>query len=189
MENIILIGMPGSGKSTVGVLLAKAMGYGFVDVDLVIQRREGALLQESLDTRGVDAFLDAEEAAVLSLDCARCVIAPGGSAVCREGAARRLKELGTVVYLKVPLAELEERIQNLSSRGIAMEPGQTLADVLAARAPLYDKYADLTVDCGGQTLAQTAERVRLLLADRAGKSPSPQGKDVGRAEDTSALNE
>ena len=108
--------------------------------------------------------------------------------MCREGAARRLKELGTVVYLKVPLAELEERIQNLSSRGIAMEPGQTLADVLAARAPLYDKYADLTVDCGGQTLAQTAERVRLLLADRAGKSPSPQGKDVGRAEDTSALN-
>ena len=88
MENIILIGMPGSGKSTVGVLLAKSLGYGFVDVDLLIQQREGALLQEILDERGVDAFLDAEEKAVLSLDCDRCVIAPGGSAVCREGAAQ-----------------------------------------------------------------------------------------------------
>ena len=183
MENIILIGMPGSGKSTVGVLLAKALGYDFVDVDLVIQRREGALLQEILDARGVDAFLDAEEQAVLSLDCDRCVIAPGGSAVCRESAARRLKALGTVIYLQVPLEELSSRIQNLSTRGIAMEPGQTLSDVLASRAPLYDKYADLTVDCGGQTLAQTARQVRELLELRAGGSPSPQGRHVGRAED------
>ena len=166
MENIILIGMPGSGKSTVGVLLAKALGYDFVDVDLVIQRREGALLQEILDARGVEAFLDAEEQAVLSLDCDRCVIAPGGSAVCRESAARRLKALGTVIYLQVPLEELSSRIQNLSTRGIAMEPGQTLSDVLASRAPLYDKYADLVIDCGGgQTLAQTAQTVRERLEE------------------------
>ena len=189
MENIILIGMPGSGKSTVGVLLAKALGYDFVDVDLVIQRREGALLQEILDARGVEAFLDAEEQAVLSLDCDRCVIAPGGSAVCRERAARRLKALGTVIYLQVPLEELSSRIQNLSTRGIAMEPGQTLSDVLASRAPLYDKYADLTVQCGGQTLAQTARQVRELLTLRAGGSPSPQGRYVGRAENSSALNQ
>lgn len=160
MENVILIGMPGSGKSTVGVLLAKALGYGFLDVDLVIQQQEGALLQDILDSRGVEAFLDAEEKAVCSVACAGNVIAPGGSAVCREKAALHLKSLGPVVYLKVPLEELSVRIQNLSTRGIAMELGQTLADVMAYRAPLYDKYADLVIDCGhGQTLAQTARHV------------------------------
>ena len=183
MKNVVLIGMPGSGKSTVGVLLAKALGYDFLDVDLVIQKREHALLQDILDRRGLDAFLQAEEDAVCSVSCENTVIAPGGSAVCREKAARHLKALGPVVYLKVPLAELSGRIQNLSTRGIAMEPGQTLADVLASRAPLYDKYADLTVDCGGQTLAQTARQVRELLELRAGGSPSPQGRHVGRAED------
>lgn len=161
MKNIVLIGMPGSGKSTVGVLLAKAMGYDFVDIDLVIQHREGALLQELLDTRGTAAFLDAEEAAVCSVQCQDSIIAPGGSAICREKAAEHLRSLGPVVYLKTPLEELERRIRNLSSRGIAMEPGQTLADVMAFRAPLYDKYADLVVDCPmGQTPDQT---VRLVM--------------------------
>ena len=107
MDNLVLIGMPGSGKSTVGVLLAKALGLSFVDVDLVIQRREGALLQEILDTQGAEAFLDAEEEAVLSLQCQNAVIAPGGSAVCREKGALYLKELGRVIYLRVPLEELE----------------------------------------------------------------------------------
>ncbi len=163
MENIVLIGMPGSGKSTVGVLLAKALGYSFLDVDLAIQQQEGALLQEILDRRGVDAFLDAEERAVCSVSCTRHVIAPGGSAVCREKAALHLKSLGPVVYLKVPLEELSTRIQNLSTRGIAMQPGQSLADVMAYRAPLYDKYADLIVDCGReQSLAQTV----LLVLDK-----------------------
>lgn len=166
VDNIVLIGMPGSGKSTVGVLLAKALGYSFLDVDLVIQRQEGALLQDILDTRGVDAFLDAEEKAVCSVQCREHVIAPGGSAVCREKAALHLKSLGPVVYLKVPLEELTQRIQNLSTRGIAMQPGQTLADVMAYRAPLYDKYADLVIDCGsGQTLAQTAQQVLDRLRD------------------------
>lgn len=160
MGNVTLIGMPGSGKSTVGVLLAKFLGYGFLDVDLVIQQQQDALLQEILDRRGVAAFLDAEEQAVLGLQCDEHVIAPGGSAVCRERAALHLKELGPVVYLRVELEELQRRIQNLSTRGIAMEPGQTLADVMAIRAPLYDKYADLIIDCpAGQSLAQTAQMV------------------------------
>ncbi len=160
MGNVTLIGMPGSGKSTVGVLLAKFLGYGFLDVDLVIQQQQDALLQEILDRRGVAAFLDAEEQAVLGLQCDEHVIAPGGSAVCRERAALHLKELGPVVYLRVELEELQRRIQNLSTRGIAMEPGQTLADVMAMRAPLYDKYADLIIDCpAGQSLAQTAQMV------------------------------
>ncbi len=169
MDNIILTGMPGSGKSTIGVLLAKAMGYQFLDVDLLIQEREGALLQEILDGRGVDAFLDAEEAAVRSLDCRRTVIAPGGSAVCRERAARHLSQLGLIVYLNVSLEELTRRIRNLSSRGIAMQPGQTLADVMAYRDPLYRKYAGLVVDCpDGQVLDQTA-RLVLERLRRAGQ--------------------
>ena len=160
MKNIVLIGMPGSGKSTVGVLIAKALGYGFVDVDLVIQQREGALLQDILNTRGTAAFLEAEENAVLSLNCRSSVIAPGGSAICRPGAAEHLRELGPVVYLKVPLEELENRIRNLATRGIAMEPGQTLEDVYNFRAPLYDKYADLVIDCPvGQNLDQTVQQV------------------------------
>lgn len=169
LDNIILTGMPGSGKSTIGVLLAKALGYQFLDVDLVIQEREGALLQEILNTRGTQAFLEAEERAVLSLDCRHTVIAPGGSAVCRDGAARRLNALGLMVYLNVPLEELTRRIRNMSSRGIAMEPGQTLADVLACRDPLYRKYADLIVDCPeGQPLEQTVQLVRAALRERGG---------------------
>ena len=156
MENVVLVGMPGSGKSTVGVLLAKALGFGFLDVDLVIQQQEDALLQDIIDTRGVDYFLRAEEDAVCSVRCRHHVISPGGSAVCREDAALHLKDLGPVVYLRVPLEELARRIHNMSSRGIAMEPGQTLSDVMAHRAPLYERYADLIVDCPeGQSLEQT----------------------------------
>ena len=167
MDNIILIGMPGSGKSTVGVLLAKALGYDFLDTDLVIQQREGQLLQEILDQRGVEYFLEAEEAAIASVHCRRTVIGPGGSAVCRPGAIGHLKELGPVVYLRVPMEELNRRITNLSSRGIAMEPGQTLADVMAYRAPLYEQYADFTVDCPpGQELGETMAAVRRLLAEK-----------------------
>lgn len=164
MDNVILIGMPGSGKSTVGVLLAKALGFRFLDTDLVIQDREGQLLQDILDSHGVEYFLNVETAAIQSVHCTRTVIAPGGSAVCREDAIRHLKTLGPVVYLRVPMEELQKRIKNLSSRGVAMEPGQTLADVMAYRAPLYEQYADLTVDVlPGQELADTVQHVLALL--------------------------
>ena len=159
MDNITLIGMPGSGKSTVGVLLAKTLGCGFLDTDLLIQQREGALLQDIIDQKGVAYFLQAEEEAVRAVNCRRHVIAPGGSVVCRPGAMKHLKELGAVVYLRLPLDELAARIQNMSTRGIAMEPGQTLAGVYAHRTPLYETYADHTVDCAGQTLEQTVQAV------------------------------
>ncbi len=166
MDNITLIGMPGSGKSTVGVLLAKALGYDFLDTDLLIQQREGQLLQDLLDQRGVERFLDAEEAAVRSVQCSRTVIAPGGSVVCRPGAIEHLRALGPVIYLYVPMEELRLRVTNLSTRGIAMEPGQDLADVMAARAPLYEKYADLTVThLPGQSLGETMLDVREKLRE------------------------
>lgn len=167
MENVILIGMPGSGKSTVGVLLAKDLGFGFLDTDLVIQQQQGLLLQDILDRQGVDYFLSAEETAIRTVRCRRTVIAPGGSAVCRPGAMDHLKALGPVVYLRVPMDELRRRLQNLATRGIAMEPGQTLDDVLVQRTPLYQRYADLTVDCpAGQTLAQTTKLVLDLVKGR-----------------------
>ena len=166
MDNIILIGMPGSGKSTVGVVLAKALGMGFVDVDLLIQAREGALLQELIDRRGVERFLDLERDAILSLSCRGTVVAPGGSCVCREESIAHMRELGTVVYLSLPLEDVTGRIRNLSSRGIALSPGQTLADVYRYRAPLYEKCAHITVPAGGQSLAETVEAVKNALAAR-----------------------
>ena len=163
MKNITLIGMPGSGKSTVGVLLAKALGFGFLDTDLLIQQREGALLQELLDSRGLNAFLDAEEAAIRSIACTGCIIAPGGSAVCRPGAIGHLRTLGRVVYLKLPLETLARRIENITTRGIAMAPGETLAHIYDYRLPLYRKYADLTVEVERQTLEETVAHVLSAL--------------------------
>ena len=166
MDNITLIGMPGSGKSTVGVLLAKAMGYNFLDLDLLIQQREGMLLQDILDHRGVEYFLNREAEIIRSVRCSRTVLAPGGSAVCREEGMAHLKDLGPVVYLRVPMEELNRRIKNLSSRGIAMNPGESLSDVLAFRAPLYEKYADLTVDVlSGQELGYTMHEVLRRLRE------------------------
>ena len=164
MDNIILIGMPGSGKSTVGVVLAKALGLGFVDVDLLIQEREGALLQELIDSRGVERFLDLERDAICALDCRGTVAAPGGSCVCREESIAHMRRLGTVVYLQLSLAEVEGRIHNQASRGIALSPGQTLADVYRYRVPLYEKCAHITVPTGGQSLAGTVESVKRALA-------------------------
>lgn len=163
MNNIILIGMPGAGKSTLGVLLAKTLGYGFLDTDLVIQEREGELLQNLVDGLGVEGFLEVEADAICSVECQGAVIASGGSAVCRERAMLRLKELGRIVYLHLPLEELERRLNNISTRGIAMAPGQTLADIFAYRAPLYRKYADLTVDVGRQSLEETVGMVAEAL--------------------------
>ena len=173
--SVTLIGMPGSGKSTVGVLLAKALGFDFLDTDLVLQQQERALLQEILDRRGVPYFLDAEERAVRSVRRDRCVIAPGGSVVCRADAMEHLRALGPVLYLRVPLAELKRRIDNLDSRGIALEPGQTLEDIWSVRAPLYERYADAIVDAApGQT---TAEALSLALACLERLSVSPAHRE------------
>lgn len=168
MDNIIFIGMPGSGKSTVGVVVAKALGYAFLDVDLLIQQREGELLQQLLDRKGVEAFLDLEGEAIRSVDCRRTVIAPGGSCVCRHEAMEHLRTLGTVVYIQLSQEAVVSRIHNLATRGIALQPGQTLADVYNYRTPLYEKYAHITVPADGQTLVETVEAVKQALAEYQG---------------------
>ncbi|HIS51923.1 MAG TPA: shikimate kinase [Candidatus Onthomonas avicola] len=162
-DNIILIGMPGSGKSSVGVVLAKALGYHFLDVDLMIQHQEGALLQQILDTRGVDAFLDLERDVICALDCRRTVVAPGGSCICREASIEAMRALGTVVYLRLSPEEVERRIHNLATRGVALRPGQTMAALYQERAPRYERCAHLTVPVDGQTLGETVLAVREAL--------------------------
>lgn len=159
MENIILIGMPGSGKSTVGVLLAKALGFDFIDTDLALQQREGTLLQNIINERGTDVFLDLEQAAICSVQCKNAIVSPGGSCVCREQSMAHLKKLGRIVYLRLPLEEVETRLNNISTRGIAMEPGQTMKDLYDYRTPLYEQWADVTVDCAGQSLEETVSAV------------------------------
>lgn len=167
MDNIILIGMPGAGKSTVGVLLAKTLGYGFLDADLLIQQKEGALLQEILEKRGAEGFLDVEETVLRELDCRRTVIAPGGSAVCRERAIGHLKTLGPAVYLRLSCPALEERLANIKTRGVVMAPGQTIQDLYGQREALYRYYADCVVDEEGLTAEDTVyEIVRTLEAGR-----------------------
>lgn len=163
MENITLIGMPGSGKSTVGVVLAKTLGYSFLDVDLVIQERQGKLLQTLLNTLGTEGFLDLEGETIRSLCPRKTILAPGGSCVLRHDAMEHLKSLGRVVYLRLSYDALEGRIHNLATRGIAFAPGQTLKDVYRQRAPLYARYADLTIDADGQTLDETLARLRAAL--------------------------
>lgn len=166
MRNVTLIGMPGSGKSTVGVLLAKELGFSFVDTDLLIQRQEGDLLQNVLDRLGNARFLDTEAEVIAALDCTNTVIAPGGSAVLRDLGARRLKELGPVIYLKLPCDVLEKRLGNLATRGVTLEPGQTLQDLYDFREPYYEKYADAIVDADHPeiegTVRAVVEALRLL---------------------------
>ncbi len=163
MENLTLVGMPGSGKSTVGVVLAKTLGYSFLDVDLVIQERQGALLQELLDTHGDQGFLDIEGATIRSLSPQKTVLAPGGSCVLRSDAMAHLRSLGPIVYLRLSYPALERRINNLATRGIAFAPGQTLKDVYDQRCPLYEQWADLTVDADGQRLEDTLAAVTRAL--------------------------
>jgi len=161
--NIILIGMPGAGKSTIGVLLAKALGMAFIDTDLFLQASEGLLLQEIIDRSGVKAFLAAEERTLLYLGMEKAVIATGGSAVYGDKAMEHLKANGVAIYLHASLAELDKRLQNMTARGIAMPPGQDLAGLYRQRQPLYEKYADLTVDCDGKDIEGIVGEIAALV--------------------------
>jgi shikimate kinase len=146
--------MPGAGKSTIGVVLAKAANLGFLDTDVLLQERERRTLQQILEEEGFEGFCAAEERLILSLERRRCVIATGGSVVYSEAAMRRLASEGWIVYLQTPLEEIEKRVRNWSSRGVVMRPGGTLASLYKERAPLYERWADETIACAGRDLEE-----------------------------------
>jgi shikimate kinase len=158
-SNITLIGMPGVGKSTVGILLAKVTSRDFLDTDVCIQSHEGRQLQEILDADGRESFLRIEENHVLALDVRGHVIATGGSVVYSEAAMRHLRAAGVVVHLDLPCERIEDRIRNMGSRGIVKERGQTVCALYAEREPLYRKHADMTVNCAGLNHEQVVARI------------------------------
>lgn len=162
--NIILIGMPGCGKSTVGVILAKVMGMEFCDTDIVIQQKEGRKLQDIINSDGNDAFLKCEEKALLTLDVDGAVIATGGSAIYSEAAMTHLKKGGKVVYLKVSETEIERRLADFAARGVAIKDGMTVKDLYNERIPLYEKYADITVKGEGSDIPAVIGKIAEELA-------------------------
>ena len=153
-DNVILIGMPGAGKSTIGVVLAKKIGFHFVDSDLVIQSYEGRLLHEIIQQDGVEGFLAIENKVNSSLWEKNAIIATGGSAVYGKQAMNHFVEIGTVVYLKLPYEEIKERLGDLNERGVVLKPEQTLKMLYEERIELYEKYADVIVDCAGKSIRE-----------------------------------
>ena len=159
MNNIILIGMPGAGKSTIGVVLAKKIGSEFIDSDIVIQNRYTKILQELINEYGTDGFEKIENDVNKSLNPQNSVIATGGSAIYGKEAMEHFDSIGTVVYLNLPYEEIEQRLGNLEERGVTIKKGQTLKDLYNERTPLYKKYANLTIDCQGKTIREIVEEI------------------------------
>lgn len=158
-SNIVLIGMPGVGKSTVGVILAKVLGYQFVDADLVIQEEEGKLLKEIIEEVGTEGFIQVENRVNSSLDVKHSIIATGGSVVYGKEAMEHLKEIGTVVYLRLPFEVLDQRLCDIKGRGVVLKDGQTLQDLFEERTPLYEQYADVIVDEYQLNVEETVEKI------------------------------
>lgn len=167
-KNLVLIGMPGAGKSTIGVLLAKRLGLDFLDTDILIQNREGMTLQEIVDSVGPARFRQIEEQVLGGLRVNRSVIATGGSAVYGTKAMLNLSVNGLIIYLSCPLRVIEQRVNNHDTRGLARTPGQTLEDLFRERAPLYGQYADITVEIGDELPEQVVERVVHSFDERLG---------------------
>lgn len=163
-KNITLIGMPASGKSTVGVLLAKRLGYSFVDCDILIQEQEGRLLKEIIAEDGLEGFMEIENQVNASLQVTRSVIAPGGSVIYGKEAMEHLKEISLIVYLKLSYEELESRLGNLVDRGVVLRDGMTLLDLYNERVVYYEKYADITIDeAGAKSAGETVDILRAML--------------------------
>lgn len=156
-SNIVLIGMPGVGKSTVGVILAKVLGYQFLDADLLIQEQEGKLLKDIIAEVGTDGFIQVENRVNASINCNRTIIATGGSVIYGQEAMEHLKEIGTVVYLEVPFSILEKRLSDIKGRGVVLKDGQTLYDLFMERTPLYEKYADVRISEEGLGVEETVD--------------------------------
>lgn len=159
-NNVILTGMPGAGKSTVGVVLAKKLGYRFWDSDLVIQEQTGKLLYQLIEELGEAGFLALENKINAGIQVSHSVIATGGSAVYGKEAMEHFRETGKIVYLKLSYEELEDRLGDLHERGVVLKPGFTLKDLYDERVPLYEKYADITLDCSEKSIRQVMEEIR-----------------------------
>lgn len=166
-KNIVLIGMPGVGKSTAGVILAKVVGYQFIDADLLIQQQEGRLLHEIISQEGTDGFIAIENRVNSQIDVQEAVIATGGSVVYGEEAMEHLKEIGVVVYLKLSYEILEERLNDIQGRGVVLKEGQDLRGLYEERTQLYEKYADIIIDEEGldveETVARLSEACKVFL--------------------------
>ena len=162
-NNIVLIGMPGAGKSTIGVVLAKTLGMQFVDTDLTIQNEYDATLQKIIQKYGDDGFRKIENDVISKVNVSKTVIATGGSAVYGNEAMEHLKESATIVYLELSEKNIESRLGDLAARGITMKSGQTLEDLYTERVPLYKKYADITINCDGKNIQQSIELCIKLL--------------------------
>ena len=158
-DNIVLIGMPGVGKSTVGVILAKVMGYQFIDADIVIQQQEGRLLHEIIEEEGTEGFIQVENRVNASLSASHAIIATGGSVVYGKEAMEHLREIGTVVYLEVSFPVLEKRLAGIKGRGVVLKEGQNLYDLYLERTPLYESYADIRISETGLDIEQTVEQI------------------------------
>ena len=159
MNNIILIGMPGAGKSTVGVVLAKNMGYKFIDSDIVIQEKYGILLHQIIEKYGTNGFNDIENKVNSELTADNSIIATGGSVVYGKEAMEHLKSIGTVVYLKLPYTSIKRRLGDLNKRGVSLEKGETLKTLYEKRIPLYEKYADITIDCNKKSIRSIVHEI------------------------------
>ena len=166
MNNITLIGMPGAGKSTIGVVLAKVLGYQFLDSDLLIQKQEKRRLSEIIEEEGYKGFKDVENRVNASIEAENTVIATGGSVVYCEEAMEHLKSIGTVVYLKLSLNALSKRLVNLKGRGVLLREGQTLTNLYEERTPLYEKYADIVIDEEGKDLEASLEILLKTLKEK-----------------------
>lgn len=166
MNNITLIGMPGAGKSTIGVVLAKVLGYQFLDSDLLIQKQEKRRLSEIIEEEGYKGFKDVENRVNSSIEAENTVIATGGSVVYCEEAMEHLKSIGTVVYLKLSLNALSKRLGNLKGRGVLLREGQNLTDLYEERTPLYEKYADIVIDEEGKDLEASLEILLKTLKEK-----------------------
>lgn len=165
MGNIILIGMPGAGKSTIGVVLAKSMGYSFIDSDLVIQEKTGRLLHTIIEEEGVEGFNAVENDINSNIRADNAVIATGGSAVYGKEAMEHFCNMGTVVYLSLGCEEIAERLGDLNERGVVIKKGQTLEELYKERVPLYEKYAMLTVYCDNRPIRDIVREIREKLSD------------------------
>ncbi len=162
-SNIVLIGMPGAGKTTLGTELSERIDYDYIDSDSVIIARAGKRLSEIIAERGNEGFLDYEAEVNASLGVEHCIIATGGSVVYRDYAMQKLKETGTIVYLKLPFEIIEKRLWDLTKRGVAIKEGYTLKDLYDERTPLYEKYADVVVELSGQSVDKSVETIRKAL--------------------------